>query len=165
MHQVPNVLSKTSCIKLSWLVERHLQKTPQSYLGMIWSTAFHSLLFTVKEIAVHLQLCSPTNYWSCLNKLHSSIWTLTCVLLVCLVKLPHNWPSRVGSCKQTLTAECVFGSAFTQTQILCILEEQTLSAVPRHSAHQLRFSKAQLEKGSKKSHRIQGWFVVVWFWF
>lgn len=111
--------------------QRHLQKNPQTYLGMIWSTVFHSLVFTAEAVCFHLQLCSSSNCWSCLNKLHSNIWTLTCVLLVCLVKLPHNWPSRVRSYKQTLTAECVFDSAFTLTQSLCFLEEQ------RHSLEYL----------------------------
>lgn len=72
----------------------------------------------------HVQLYVSDNYWSSLNKLHSSIWTLTRFFLVCLVKLLHNWPSRVGSSKQTLPAESVFSSAFTLRQSLCFLEEQ-----------------------------------------
>lgn len=62
----------------------------ESYLGM--SLIYHlSCTFVYHRGDVfHLQLYSSDNYSCNLNELPSSIWTLTCFLLVCLVKLPHN---------------------------------------------------------------------------
>lgn len=64
--------------------------SPESYLGM--SLIYHLLCTFIyrRGDVFHLQLYSSDNYSCDLNELPSSIWTLTCFLLVCLVKLPHN---------------------------------------------------------------------------
>ena len=136
MHQVPDVLSVTSCVMLRWLVRGIVVKdkdSSESYLGRSLIQGISCTSIYCRGSWFHSQLYSSYNYWSSLNKLHSSIWTLTCFLLVCLVKLPRNWPSRVRSYKQTLTAECVFSSAFTLTQSLCFLEEETLSTSAQYT--------------------------------
>lgn len=139
----------------------------QSYLGMSRICRLSCTFIYCRDNVFHSQLSSSDNYSCNLNKLHSSVWTLPCFLLVCLVKLLHNCPSRVWSYKQALTAECVFSSVFTLTQSLCFLEEQRHS--PEHintalCTHREQQARTPLQKNmARVRQQTQTWHAGLVF--
>lgn len=121
-----------------------------------------------RDSVFHSQLCSSDNYSCNLNKLHSNVWTLPCFLLVCLVKLPCNCPSRVQSYKQTLTANvCLVQISPWRRAFVFWRSRDTLQSTSaqrwahtKNSKHELPCSKTWLEKGSKHKHDMQGLFLL-----